>query len=214
MAGNQVFSTDQPTEQALVARAQGGDDQALGTLLKTCGPLLETHLQGKIPERHQALLTSDDVIQETYHEAFKSLSTFTFRDAGSFLAWLRRVADSTLADAIRMLDAQKRGGGWNRLTPMNPDDSISRLFEALTQTTVASAAARKENAARLEEAISQLGPVYQAVVRGFDLHSREMESVAAELGRTVGAAYMIRARAHSKLRELLGSSGRYFARKT
>jgi hypothetical protein len=45
----------------------------------------------------------------------------------------------------------------------------------------------------------------------FDLDSEPVEAVARELNRSPGAIYMIRARAHRWLGELLGSATKYFS---
>ncbi len=44
----------------------------------------------------------------------------------------------------------------------------------------------------------------------YDLEGRSVEDVAGALGRTPGAAYMLRARAHRWLREILGRSSDFF----
>ena len=85
---------------------------------------------------------------------------------------------------------------------------MNALYEILTgtQTTPSGAAARAEGAARLKRAIGQLPEPYRRVVELFDLEERPMDEVAAALGRSPGAGYMLRARAHRHLADLLGTA--------
>jgi DNA-directed RNA polymerase specialized sigma24 family protein len=41
----------------------------------------------------------------------------------------------------------------------------------------------------------------------FDLEGRPVQQIASALQRSEGAVYMLRARAHDRLREILGFSG-------
>ena len=59
---------------------------------------------------------------------------------------------------------------------------------------------------RLREAIAKLPEHYRTVVEQYDLQQRTIEQVATLLGKTVGATFMIRSRAHRRLAEMLGSS--------
>lgn len=201
---------DPLTGREWLDKAHSGDPQAHDALLRACFAPLETHLRGRIPGRWQSVLTIEDVIQDTYIEAIENFSVFSYRGEGSFLAWLRSLADCNLADAMRALEADKRGGGWNRLSIRSPNDSTLQLFETLTSATPSLQAGRQEGCDRLLEAVARLAPAYQTVVRGFDLEGHSMEEVAAGMDRTVGAAYMLRMRAHRHLREFLGSTGHYF----
>jgi len=55
-----------------------------------------------------------------------------------------------------------------------------------------------------------LPPDYEKVVRLYDLQCKSAVEVAAELGRSEGAVYMLRARAHERLKQELGSSSQFF----
>ncbi|HEY3232002.1 MAG TPA: sigma factor-like helix-turn-helix DNA-binding protein, partial [Roseiflexaceae bacterium] len=60
-------------------------------------------------------------------------------------------------------------------------------------------------------AISRLPPAYEQVVRLFNIQGQSAAEVAQQMGRSVGAVYLLRMRAHQRLREELGSSARYFS---
>lgn len=68
--------------------------------------------------------------------------------------------------------------------------------------------------AELERMLSRLPADYERVIRMYDLEGRGIEEVASELGRSSGAIYMLRARAHERLAGLLGSESRFFSRRS
>jgi len=123
------------------------------------------------------------------------------------------LAKNNLLDAVRMLDAEKRGKGWHRLEPSGSDDSLGTLLQRLsgTGTTPSKYAARDEARSYLGHAIDQLPAAYRQVVKMFDLECGPMEEVAKAMNRSIGAAYMLRARAHRQLAEMLGSASKYFS---
>ena len=81
----------------------------------------------------------------------------------------------------------------------------------ITTTTPSQDAARKEALSALERVIQHLPPVYRQVVEMYDLGGHCVEEVAAAVQRSPGAVFMIRARAHRKLREMMGSTSMYFS---
>ena len=70
-------------------------------------------------------------------------------------------------------------------------------------TTPSRIASRKERQAILDECLNRLPPDYQLVLRHYDLEGRPVSEVAGALERSPGAVFMLRARAHDRLRELL-----------
>ncbi len=88
-------------------------------------------------------------------------------------------------------------------------DSHQELLDLLsaTSTTPARRAARGELVDLLKAAIRTLPDSYQRVVEMFDLEGQPVPEIASALQRSPGAVYMLRARAHDRLREILGFSG-------
>jgi RNA polymerase sigma factor (sigma-70 family) len=72
-------------------------------------------------------------------------------------------------------------------------------------------ASHHEAAEVLARAIGTLPPVYQTVVRMYDLQGLVAKEVGEGIGRSPGAVYMLRARAHDRLREALGSEANFFS---
>jgi RNA polymerase sigma-70 factor, ECF subfamily len=199
------------SDDHLLDQACGGSRDALGRLLEAYAPPLRARLAGRIPNRWQALLSPEDVLQQTFTDAFLQIDQLVSRSDCSFAAWLHRIADNNLASALSMLEAQKRGGDRRKVDLRGRDDSLAELYElvAATQSTPSRHAARDEAHRALEQALEQLPDEYRCVVRMFDLEERSAAEVAEAVGRSPGAMYMIRARAHRWLGELLGSAARF-----
>jgi RNA polymerase sigma-70 factor (subfamily 1) len=207
-----------PDHETLLTNARAGDRAALVALLEALGPQVRQRIALKIPPTLRAQLDEDDVMQVTYLETVLRLDRFTGGGASGFLAWLSRLAENNLIDAVRAMESAKRpdpskrvstGGGGNH------GESVVALVELLgaTTSTPSRHAAKGEAARFLEAALITLPPDYQKVVRLYDLEGKAPKEVAVEMGRSQGAVFMIRARAHERLREALGGGGgtRFFS---
>jgi len=194
------------TDQELFAQATGGDVDAVGDLLRRHGPAARRNISGRIPRQWQSVVSEDDVMQQTYADAFRSIGRFEPTADGSFAGWLTSLARCNLRDATKMLEAEKRGGGRRRVEAPCTDESYVALYDLLAAsgTTPSRHAAREEARAALKEAIQQLPDAYRTLVQLYDLEGQSIESVAQALNRSPGAVYMLRARAHSRLGEILG----------
>ena len=195
------------SQDELLRRAHGGDRDALAELLKMCGPTLRPALTGKIPSRWQSLLSVDDVMQQAYTDAFLDIHDFEATVTESFLAWLTKLATNNLLDAIRALEAEKRGGKRRRIDVQPGQDSFQALHEHLVGATTSTTPSRKAMRAEADDALRcalrRLPEIYRQVVQLHDLEGRPIDEVAATIARSVGASYLLRIRAHRRLRELL-----------
>jgi RNA polymerase sigma-70 factor (ECF subfamily) len=193
-------------------RASEGDPEALRTLLQQFGPSVWSDIDAQIGARLRSALDADDVMQITYMEAFLQIGQFQSREPEAFVGWLRRIAENNLRDAIKELERKKRPNPAKRVTPAAGDDSYVALVEMLggTTTTPSRAAAHREFGTLIEAGLAQLPPDYSAVIRMYDLEGQAIGEVAAALGRSTGAIHMLRARAHDRLRAVLGGEGDFF----
>lgn len=84
------------------------------------------------------------------------------------------------------------------------EDAAIELFDlALRSSTPGRKAARSEAIALLMSALRQLPNDYQIVLQLYDLEGGSMREVAAALGRSEGAAFMMRHRALRAIEKLL-----------
>ncbi|HEY3241867.1 MAG TPA: sigma-70 family RNA polymerase sigma factor [Phycisphaerae bacterium] len=198
-------------ENALASRAAAGDVEALHKLLEVYGPIVRDEL--RIDRRWRALLERDDVMQVSYLEAFLGIREFAPGPAGSFLNWLRRLANNNLRDAVRELQRLKRAPREPPAPLPASDDSYFALLElcGATTTTPSREAARGEARAIIEDALRELPPDYQQVIRLYGLNGRSAAEIAGVMGRSVGAIHLLRLRAYDRLRTVLGSGSRFFS---
>jgi len=204
-----------PNELELVTAAKSGDEDALTELLQVFGGMVRERLKGKIGPQWRSSLEEDDVMQVTYLEAFQLIDQFQPRGPGSFMAWLSHVAENNLRDAIRGLSAAKRPSPQKRVqvSGTSSRDSFVALVDLLgtDHGTPSRVAAMEEAVQFIEAALSRLPPDYERVVRLYDLEGQSAAEVAGQLGRTPGAIYMLRARAHDRLKNQLGSESKFFS---
>src|SRR5262245_57667582 len=83
----------------LVKRAQEGDRQAFEALIGECRRLLEEHVRSRIGEHLRTRVEVDDVLQEAYAQAWRSITRFRSTGEGSFLRWLRGIAEHVILKA-------------------------------------------------------------------------------------------------------------------
>ena len=202
-------------EDELLSKAIAGDERALTALLAAHGPAVRRRLTGAIPKRWQSLLSEDDVLQQTYVDAFRDIGRFVGDEGRAFEAWLHTLAKRNMLDGIKMLEADKRGGDRKRIEPGPREDSMVALYEVLggTITTPSRKAARQEAGDALKKALESLPTAYRQVIELYDLEGRPIEEVAAVLKRSSGATYMLRSRAHRLLCEVMGTESKYLSEK-
>lgn len=197
---------------ALIRKAVSGDFDAMTRLLDQHGPEVERTLS--IGREWRSVLEPADVMQVTYLEAFIEIASYDPDRPEHFRSWLQRIAENNLRDALRGLQRQKRpqpdkrvaasGAGW---------DTASSLLDVLgvTSTTPSRHTNRKERSNRLDAALDALPEDYGRAVRLYDLQALPIDAVAREMGRSTGAVHMLRARAHERLREILGAETDWFS---
>ncbi len=185
--------------------ANAGDRDALTALLNELAKPLRVHVAGNIDAKWQALLDVDDVLQITYLDAFSGINKASLDTPKDMLNWLYRLADNNIRDAIRGLSAAKRPNPSNRVTADDHDSASLDLLESLGvhSATPSRVAAAKEAKTLLRNALADLAPDHREVITRFDLKHEDPKEIANSLNRSVGAIYMLRARALERLSEVL-----------
>jgi RNA polymerase sigma-70 factor, ECF subfamily len=188
----------------LLPRALAGDRQALTGLLEAHAAELRAMLSAELEPVWQAQVDLDDLLQVTYLEAFLRIRQFA-SGPDAFRAWLLQIARNNLRDAVKELSRAKRPDPRDR-AQRTQADSCRDLLDLLSAsvTTPDRRVARAELVGLMKSAIQTLPASYQRVVELFDLQGQPAAEVASALGRSPGAVYMLRARAHDRLREVLG----------
>jgi RNA polymerase sigma-70 factor (ECF subfamily) len=200
-----------PSENEQLVAAVAGNRDALAALLRRHGPDVRRRLS--ISAVWRAALDPADVMQATYLEAFLRIGQLDSHTIEGFISWLTQVAKNNLRDAIKELERQKRPDPRRQVVENPVADSYVALLDVVgcTTRTASREAARHEAHDLLKAALTRLTETYRAVVRLYDLEGKSATEVAEILGRSTGAVFMLRARAHDRLRELLGSESKFFS---
>jgi RNA polymerase sigma-70 factor (ECF subfamily) len=202
------------SDAALLNRAIRGDHAALTELLEREGLAVHSYIAARIPAAHRAQFDADDVMQITCLEAFMNIAAFEPAGARSFAAWLRRLAENNLRDALRELERDKRPPPSKRVGAALSHDSYVALVERIsaTTTTASRLLGRDEPRQAGHAALAQLPADYAEAVRLYDLEELTGAEVANRMGRSHGAVRMLLARAHERLADVLGRESRFSAR--
>src|SRR3954451_23997974 len=86
---------------ALLARARGGDDAALGQLLERFRAYLTVLARVQIGRRLQGKADCADVVQEAFLEAARQFPRFRGTTEGEVISWLREILPAGLAHMTR-----------------------------------------------------------------------------------------------------------------
>jgi RNA polymerase sigma-70 factor (ECF subfamily) len=182
----------EPDEKELVERARGGDGAALEALLAREGPPLIAMIIARMGDELRRRVEPEDILQETFAWATRSIRRFEWRGPGSFHQWLRGIASHMLLKAAR---------GGKRLPrlrlerePTGDEPSPSRLLR------------RGERFERLRRAIDELSPEHREVLLLARIEGLPVQEIARRLGRTPNAVSLLIGRALKKLKERFGET--------
>jgi len=199
-------------DEAIFARAVSGDPNALSDLLDRFGPQVERRLAGKLNPQWRSAMDIEDIMQVTFLEVFLQVDRLQARDGNTFMAWLTRIAEHNMYDAIRGLQAEKRPQPSKRVQIPDRDESFVALLEAIggTLTSPSQNFAKREVVDLITAALERLPDDYRNVIRLYDLEGHSGPEVAKAIGKSRGAVHMLRARAMDRLRDELGPDSMFF----
>jgi RNA polymerase sigma factor (sigma-70 family) len=176
-------------DELLLARAQAGNEAALEALFRHFETRVYTLARRLTRTPHDA----EDVLQETFLEVVRSIKRF--RREGSFEGWIRRVAVSKALMRLRQQAA--------RIPEEELTQEMAAAVAADSNHGVAPVATAPERL-DLEAALARLPGTTRFVIWLHDVEGYSHEEIAAATGRTASFSKSQLARAHARLREMLG----------
>lgn len=190
-------------DPALIERAVAGDRDALERCLHAAMPELRAGIS--IQPVWRRSLDPDDLLQVSSLEAFLRIQSLQTPTPVAFRTWLKRIVANNLRDAVRGLERHKRADLRLRVTRGPEGQSARTLLGQLaaSTSTASTPAILAEDVELLQACLKQLPASYRQVVQRMDLDEVDAPTVAEEMGRSRGAIYLLRSRAHDRLRELL-----------
>jgi RNA polymerase sigma-70 factor (ECF subfamily) len=201
----------------LIRAAAAGDRTALERILVRCGLRLGRYISKNVPRELIGPMSVDDVLQQTYVQAIRNIAQLANPTEAALWVWLKTIADNQVRDIVKAQQRRKRGGGRQEVKKAEDaqTSSLLDLVELLSdhKDTPATAAAREESIRAVQVAIAGLPhPQRQAIELRY-LQGRSVADTAMKMDRTPGAINALLNRAKQKLRQSLGRSSFWFAKK-
>ena len=185
-------------ERTLAERARAGDETAFRALWDAATPRVRRRLERLLPPALRRKVDVDDVLQEASIVAVRRIGEFEARGEGAFAAWLQRIAELKLREAVRrFLGTAKRGREVTK-----PDRPSTAKFEGRgpSPSEVAQAA---ELRARASVALDALAPDYREILHLVQIEMLPLAEAAVRMNRTPEAARKLYGRALSRYAEML-----------
>jgi RNA polymerase sigma-70 factor (ECF subfamily) len=207
------IADSQVAESELVDAAVAGDRLAAGRLLLYHAPALSRFIAVRLSAEVAAVTTAEDVLQDTFVEAFRDIHKFEPRGNGTFKGWLTIIAEHQVLYTLDRLRAQKRGGKRQHAQPAGQHaSSILDLVEHLSDSRnrPSGQAAKHEAVLAVRVGLAALPKAQQDAVRLHHLDGKSIAETAAVLGRPPGAVRGLLQRARKSLHDALGRSSRWF----
>jgi RNA polymerase sigma-70 factor (ECF subfamily) len=203
---------DQPHDDLLlVQRATEGDQVAVQTLFLRHYQAIKSHIQFQIPQDLGGPINIDDIVQQAFSKAYRSLSAFQSKSPGGFLAWLRTIATNQLRDELRRHQREKSKRAHR---PPGSDESEATYRILLERIGAAGEdgpqhAMKDELLRALRTALAILPEDYRSAIRLRYMEGLTMAEVARSLGKTEAAARAVCTRALAMLRDELERLSRF-----
>jgi RNA polymerase sigma-70 factor (ECF subfamily) len=200
---------DWRTTSSLIAAAKGGDRNAFDGLAGSFRPGLEAFLRRQAGRRVQEKVEIDDLLQETFLRAFRSIGRFEGEDEAAFAGWLRTIAEHVVLDQARKLRAGDgllgRQVSLDRRDEEGTGDAEGPDLAAVGESPMV-LLRREERFDRLKRVLGKLRPDHARVIFLARVRGLPMKDVALEMGRTPEAVSMLLMRALIKLKAAFGET--------
>ena len=190
-------SAELAAERALVERAQAGERDALGAILRKHGPRL---YRSVLLPRLGSSGAAEEALSRTYVKVLERFDQFSWQAVGVY-PWLRVVA---LRVALDLLRSRKRE------LLFEPEHVERELDHAEREAREADALERHDlNCAkeRVRELLARINPRYADAIRMRVLEERSREEAALALGVSVATFDVVLHRAMAALRKALSEGG-------
>ena len=171
----------------LLQQTRAGDGAALGMLLEAYRPYLTLLARVQIGRLLRGKVGASDVVQDAFLEAHRDFHQFQGGDERSFLAWLRQVLASVLANLVRhYVGTQARDVRLEQQLAAALDESSAVLGGGLAVLNGSPLAAieRREQSALLAEALERLPEEDREVLVLRHLEGLSFPEVARRMGKT------------------------------
>ena len=183
-----------PHTFALVERARRGDAGAFEALIAASRQTLATYVRVRIGEHLRHRLDVEDVLQESFVQAWKSMASFRWTGDRCFERWLAGIAEHVI------LKTARRRGDQILYVKREADGS---------QPSPSTAMRRDERFKRFEDALHHLSPDHRQAILLVRIQGLSFKEAGERMGRTAKSVMHLVARGLKKLKENFGDTESY-----
>ena len=176
----------------LCERAKSGDPGAFETLTNESLSRLRASVETWSKFRLGPAIDVEDVLQETFLRASRSMTRFEWQGDDAFFRWLCGIAKRALTQAIQDERRRMTSGSHPSIADSKPNQaSVSR---------------RTERFERLDSALRKLKPEYREVLVLSRIEGLKTKDIARRLDRSPNSIKHLMARALNELRSVFGDT--------
>jgi RNA polymerase sigma-70 factor (ECF subfamily) len=185
----------------LLAAVQAGDQAAFWQLADGYRPYLKAVAARLLGSRFAGKADASDVVQQALLVAFEQSADFRGQDAEQWRGWVLAILRSQALKLLRYWRRQKRD--LRREPPPVSSSGGGHQF-AGSSSSAGQRASRREQTAKLLQAIERLPSDYREVLRLRNFEGRPFADVAARMSRSEVAVRLLWGRAIQRLRDAWG----------
>ncbi len=182
----------EPLSQALIQRAIEGDRSAFEELVGAFEGRIRAFIQARIQPASRGQLDLDEILQDTFVRAFRSMGSFRGENPEEFRRWLTGVANKTV---LRAEHEARR----HRALEIHPGLTAKGISPS-------KALQREERRNRLQEAIDSLTGDHRQVIFLTRIEGLSLKQAAERMGRSPEAVRKLFWRALQELRNTLSNT--------
>jgi RNA polymerase sigma-70 factor (ECF subfamily) len=187
------------SSQGLIERIKNGDHEAFSTLFAKYRPRLAVLIHYKMSPELRSFFEVDDILQETFLEAFRDFDQFTYQSRGSFMSWLARIADHVMADLARSQGRQKRHAAEMLRFRSESNPAGPEPVDSKTPSRILS---EEEGLRGLLAKLNSLPENYRQAILLMKVEGLSTQEAAARLGKSNEATALLLHRALKRFRSL------------
>jgi RNA polymerase sigma-70 factor, ECF subfamily len=201
-------------EDELIRDAVNGDKVALQGLLLIHYSAIEKTIGQNLGAELAAKLEAQDLVQEVLVAAYQEINHFSPSDAGSFRAWLKRIATNRVIDAARKFRRAKRGG---QALHLDIDRSATESLDEIWDWVFSESnppdwvARRREEREAVQVCLARLQCDQRDAVIAFYFEHRDTQEIAERMDRSPGAVRELLRRARANLAKDLGTASKWLS---
>ena len=176
----------------LIERARQGDREAFDQLASFHKAALLARIRNRMGPTLRGKLDPEDVLQETFFRAFRSVEHFRWQGDASFERWLEGIATNFILHSARTF-------GRKRELQIVSDPEAEQVSPSRSEQ-------RHERFDRLKRSLDDLSPDYRKVLQLSRIEGLKISEIADRMDRSQNAVKSLLLRALKQLRETFGDT--------